>query len=285
MNAKSFGTRLLAKHPVLSSFLTALAAAVVFATSTNAALAAPGFETSEPALSSSAARPIGVPAELFIQRALSHQKARFPGSSSSVVGSKTSFDRANWSLVPTLPESELQSSFETVRDERPFHDEELRARRATWLYPDDGCFVRAVIADKILREKFTVAQSAKIYAFGNLRVKTKNSPHGSVEWWYHVAAIAKVQTPTGDEAFVYDPAMEPTQPLPVKVWLERMSDRKLEIAICSGASYDPHSECEAESNELASAVGRAHREANWYLPSEWNRVTELGRDPHQELLK
>lgn len=235
--------------------------------------------------SSSAIREKGVPAEFYIRRALGDRKSLFPGGSSSVVGNKAPFDQANWALVPTLAESELQTSFETVRDERPFHDEELRARRATWLYPDDGCFVRAVIADKILREKFAVAQSAKIFAFGNLRVQTKNSPYGEVEWWYHVAAIAKVPTAAGEEAYVYDPAMDSSRPMPVKEWLSRMSDSNLEIAICSGASYDPYSSCEAENGDLSASVSRAHREAGWFLPSEWDRVVELGRDPHQELLK
>lgn len=260
--------------------------AILLASGSNlTALASPGYPPGESLPSSSAARPKGVPAEHFIRRALGNRKSSFLGGTQSVVGSKTSFDHANWSLVPMIAESEIQTSFESVRDDRPFHDEELRARRATWLYPDDGCFVRAVIADKVLREKFAVSQSAKIYAFGNLRVQTKNSPSGEVEWWYHVAAITKVQTPTGEEAYVYDPAMNSAQPMPVKEWLASMSDQNLEIAICSGASYDPYSICEADSGDLSASVSRAHRESSWFLPSEWERVEELGRDPHQELLK
>ncbi len=235
--------------------------------------------------SASAARPKGASAESFIDRALRASKSLSSRGVTSVVSRKTQVDLADWKRLPLLPSNELQISFTSIRDERPFRDEESRARRATWLYPDDGCFVRAVIADRILREKFAINQSAKIFAFGNLRVQTKNSPSGEVQWWYHVAAIVKVQTKNGEEAFVFDPAMDPTQPIHVQEWLDSMSDSNLEIAICSGAAYDPSSACDARNGDLANSEGRAHREANWFLPSEWDRVVELGRDPQQELMR
>lgn len=262
------------------AFLSAINSVCLTAVSVAALAATP------PSRLSSAARPKGVDAHFFIEKALNNEdKSRFPGGTASVVSSKRPINRVDWLRVPHIDTATLGSSFESVREERPFQDENSRARRATWLYPDDGCFVRAVIADKVLREKFSVSRSAKIFAFGNLRVPTSNSPTGEVEWWYHVASVTRVASPSGDQVFVYDPAIDSAKPLPVHDWLSLMSDPGLEVAICSGSAYDPYSECEGDEQNLPGAVSRAFREASLYLMNEWERVTELGRDPHQELLK
>jgi hypothetical protein len=91
---------------------------------------------------------------------------------------------ANWSRVPSISEADLQVSFEKVREERFFTDEFTRNRRATWLYPDDGCFVRATVADDMIGKLSPANPTAKIFAFGNLQVQSTNSPSGAVEWWY-----------------------------------------------------------------------------------------------------
>lgn len=281
--------------------------AIVFA-------ATSGFSNTSFATSdSSAARPSGVPAELLIRKAQERsrphrhrlsdrgQKAAGMGP---VVWAKSSFDEATWSRVPSISGADLQASFEMVREEKFFTDEVSRKRRATWLYPDDGCFVRATVADgliaKLLEQPATPAPpvsptpaipTAKIFAFGNLRVQTANSPSGEVEWWYHVAAIAKVTTSTStgpiDEYYVYDPAISPKAPMPVKEWLKTMvgpSLGNIEIAICAGGAYDPYSHCEANDPSARQySLERAHREAHQFLPEEWDRLEVLGRDPNLEL--
>jgi hypothetical protein len=196
-----------------------------------------GFLNQAHATPASAARPNGVPAELFIDKAREQSKSLLSQSvfrrnkaigNGPVVWAKSSFAEATWSRVPTISESDLQASFEMVREEKFFTDEVARQRRATWLYPDDGCFVRATVADsliaKVLQSPASPAVStAKIFAFGNPQVRTTNSPIGTVEWWYHVAAISKVTKATSggpqDEYYVYDPAIDPQAPIPVKAWL------------------------------------------------------------------
>lgn len=287
------------------SFLSRLLVftAIVFAATSG--FAKTSFATSD----SSAARPSGVPAELLIRNAQERsrpkryrlsdrsQKARGMGP---VVWAKSSFDEATWNRVPSISEADLQASFEMVREEKFFTDEVSRKRRATWLYPDDGCFVRATVADDLIAKLLeppvapaptTVIPTAKIFAFGNLRVKTANSPSGEVEWWYHVAAIAKVRTSTStgptDEYYVYDPAISPKAPMPVKEWLKTMGGANIgnvEIAICAGGAYDPYSQCEANDPSARQfSLERAHREAHQFLPEEWDRLEVLGRDPNLEL--
>lgn len=253
----------------------------------------------DPALgfSSSAKRPNGVNAELLINKALEQSKSlhrhRTDPSEKGlgtgpVVWAKSSFDKAIWSRVPSISEADLQVSFEKVREERFFTDEFNRSRRATWLYPDDGCFVRATVADDMIGKLSPATPTAKIFAFGNLRVQSTNSPSGSVEWWYHVAAISKVTTTTTsgpkDEFFVYDPAINPKAPMPVKAWLSTMGDPAIEIAICEGGAYDPYSLCEdGNSGVRKYSLERAYREANQFLSAEWDRLEVLGRNPQLEL--
>ena len=199
-----------------------------------------------------------------------------------VVWEKGAFKDAAWDRVPAISETDLQTSFELGRDEKAFDDTDAShkaRRRATWLYPDDGCFVRAVIADDIIKKTLAVT-TAKIFAFGNLRVKTENSPWGDVKWWYHVASIAKVTTKTGDKFYVYDPALDLKKPTEVHDWLKQMNDPNAEIAVCSGDAYDPNSDCAAGQ---ANVYARAQTEATWYLQSEWDRLIELKRDPVREL--
>ncbi|MDZ4084233.1 MAG: protein-glutamine glutaminase family protein [Bdellovibrionales bacterium] len=282
------------------SFLSTL---LVFATASG--FSNTSFAASAPATSdSSAARPSGVPAELLIRKAQERsrpQRHRLSDRSQKAAGigpvvwAKSTFDEATWSRVPAISEADLQASFEMVREEKFFTDEVSRKRRATWLYPDDGCFVRATVADGLIAKLLqpppaptTAVPTAKIFAFGNLRVQTANSPSGEVEWWYHVAAIAKVKTSgAADEYYVYDPAISPKAPMPVKEWLTTMVGpnlKNIEIAICAGGAYDPYSHCEANDPSTRQySLERAHREAHQFLPEEWDRLEVLGRDPNLEL--
>jgi hypothetical protein len=175
----------------------------------------------------------------------------------------------------------MQASFEFARDEKPHTDEALRPRRATWLYPDDGCFVRAVVAADLITKK-SIVQPMKIFAFGTLKVKTANSPNGEVEWWYHVAPITKVVDATSrvEKFFVYDPAIQPKYPLEVTEWLKTMNAPDINVAICATGTYDPDSDCALGD---ANPMARAQNEASWFLPSEWLRLEDLGRKPSEEL--
>jgi hypothetical protein len=118
----------------------------------------------------------------------------------------------------------------------------------------------------------------KIFVFGDLQVKTKNSPDGLVEWWYHVAPIVEVN----GEKFILDPAIEPHSPLKIEDWLRTMTGdiAKLEVAICGSGSYAPYDICDKTSDGIEAAAGRDQIQ---YLSNEWWRLEELRRVPLEEL--
>jgi hypothetical protein len=173
----------------------------------------------------------------------------------------------------------MKTAFESFRDYR-FLERDSKPgflRRVSWLYPDDGCFARASLAIVNLNQwKYAVPK--KIFVFGNLEVKTVNSPWGSVSWWYHVAPLVEVN----GEKYVLDPAIEPKNPLRLEDWLARMSPTpdSLEVAVCGSGSYTPYDACYKDTDGVESM---ALSDEGYFLDAEWARLVELGRDPEKEL--
>jgi hypothetical protein len=173
---------------------------------------------------------------------------------------------------------ELHSLFTDLRDHRPAFDEQQRARRIPWLYPDDGCYARSALSQIRLsaRGQKTFKQ---IFVFGNLSLKTPNHPRGLVTWWYHVAPLIK----TRQGVFVLDPAVEPRKPLVLEEWLNRFLPNTFDVkvSVCAPSSYSPDSACFPEEEiEYPRAIKAVTEE---YFPLEWSRLHHLGRDPQLEL--
>ncbi|MBC7458083.1 MAG: hypothetical protein H7235_07385, partial [Bdellovibrionaceae bacterium] len=104
---------------------------------------------------------------------------------------------------------------------------------------------------------------------------------GSVSWWYHVAVIIRHQ----GKAFVIDPSLEVTSPLELADWVKLQvpkPSQDAQLAICTGNSYGPNSNCAAEENELLSDAEAAH-EISDYLSYERRNLEKLGRDSQAEL--
>jgi len=150
-------------------------------------------------------------------------------------------------------------------------------RRSSWLYPDDGCYARAQLINRNLLQWMSTAPK-KIFVFGDLNVKTANSPYGEVTWWYHVAPIVQVQ----GVKFVLDPSVDPIRPLKLEEWLSAMAANpgELEVAVCGSGSYTPLDSCDKEANDKEP---EAERDQAFFLSPEWERVENLGRDPEKEL--
>ena len=173
--------------------------------------------------------------------------------------------------------ADLEREFKYVRDTRFITDVAPMARRLTWMYPDDGCYARAEMASiALIDHNFTAPK--KIFVFGNLKALTKNSPYGSVQWWYHVAVTYRV----GAEAYVFDPSIEPAKPLTLKEWNKAVGGESsyVKYAICSGKTYDPGSDCMAQRG---LPVEEALSEQKSFLSPEWSRLVELHRSPEKEL--
>ncbi len=174
---------------------------------------------------------------------------------------------------------EMNTRFARVRDHR-WMTERVRPnflRRPSWMFPDDGCYARAALAIKMFSQ-WKTSVPKKVFVFGDLTVRTKNSPVGSVSWWYHVAPIVEVN----GLKYVLDPSIEPHYPLTLLQWLSRMSHRpdELEVAICGSGTYSPYDNCrkKTDGQELM-----ARRDQGAFLGLEWHRLEDLKRSPEQEL--
>ncbi len=176
-------------------------------------------------------------------------------------------------------EEEMNQNFQKFRDHR-FLERSAQPgfmRRTSWLYTDNGSNARAALAVLNLG-KWNVTVPKKVFVFGDLDVKTANSPHGSVSWWYHVAPLVEID----GIKYVLDPAIEPKNPLRLDVWLARMNadPDSLEVAVCGSGSYTPGDVCQRESDGFEST---AFADQGRYLGAEWYRLKQLGRIPTAEL--
>lgn len=173
---------------------------------------------------------------------------------------------------------DLQRRFEEIRDERflPHPKKPNVLRRIAWLYPKDGCFARAALFNRASFRKFIPIPN-KVFAFGNLRVKTPYSTRGVVGWWYHVAPIVEV----GNTHYVLDPSIEATRPLTLKEWLERMGNpAKIKVSICGSGTYSPGDSCDKRTDGMEL---RAERTEKYYLSLEESELKKLGQESERTL--
>ncbi len=89
-------------------------------------------------------------------------------------------------------------------------------------YCEDGCYARAHKMCWILNNDYHYA-THKIFSFANaghdeLCVKGEKWGGCCVNWWYHVAPLVNIKTPSGTKAYVFDPAMF-DQPVLLATWL------------------------------------------------------------------
>ncbi|MFL5764262.1 MAG: protein-glutamine glutaminase family protein [Bacteroidia bacterium] len=89
-------------------------------------------------------------------------------------------------------------------------------------YAYDGCYARAHKMCWIINNKYHYG-THKIFSFANagsdvLSVQGQKWGGCCINWWYHVAPLVNVNTPTGVKAYVFDPAMF-DQPVLLSVWL------------------------------------------------------------------
>jgi len=192
---------------------------------------------------------------------------RTPLNTATLYDEETLPKATSWASKETM-----QSRFEGLRDEKflIWAKKPDTLRRSSWLYPDDGCFARAALAMRNMF-KWYAPLANKVFVFGNLRVKTHNSPKGVVGWWFHVAPIVEVK----NVKYVLDPAIEPLAPLTLKEWLAKMgTPEKMKVAICASGAYSPSDNCDKESDGLEL---RAEKAQQHYLGLEYDRMARMGR--------
>ena len=189
-------------------------------------------------------------------------------------------DQLDTTVLPMWPNSEaMNAAFDFVRDARFLVEADKKdfLRRISWLYPDDGCFARASVGVHKLSET-KLPLPYKVFIFGNLSVKTPNSPGGRVDWSYHVAPIIAVE----GQAFVLDAAINPMSPTPLREWVMTMVKdvHDARVSICHTNTYVPDQSCLSSTAEDDDEADADQQE---YLYYEWNRLENMNRLPEKEL--
>ncbi len=176
----------------------------------------------------------------------------------------------------------LMKIFTYLRDTRFVHNPESpkSQRRLSWMYPDDGCFVRAEIMSTMV-EKQNWLSMKKIFIFGDLAARTRNTREGVVRWWFHVAPVLR----TGNEVWVLDPSLNYERPLKVLEWkkameVESTSQETKNFALCEPHTFDPDDSCFKPQGFNFNGITGMQKDLQ---NLEWQRVIQLGRDPYKEL--
>lgn len=192
----------------------------------------------------------------------------------------------------------IKRTFKKIRDFRYYDDDEHQGfkRRISWLYPDDGCWVRA---SSIFKDFFGPKNNpirkqprpSKIFAFGNLCLNTNHAPTGKVKWWYHVAPIV-VDAKT-HQAYVLDPSVEPKKPVTINKWLSKIAandgacaDEVSSVAsfnICNSYGVEPFSRCQYSEYENFESEIRPNLMQRYFLNLERERQHALGRNANKIL--
>ncbi len=102
-------------------------------------------------------------------------------------------------------------------------------------YCEDGCYARAHKMCWIINNMYHY-DTHKIFSFANsggasLSVKAEKWGGCCINWWYHVAPLVNIKTPTGTKAYVFDPAMF-DQPVLLSAWLHAQAN-----PACSGSAH------------------------------------------------
>lgn len=206
-------------------------------------------------------------------------------SGGSAYSYKTSF--ALSMDVSVLPKwiagaEKLEQAYQRARDEKLYYDRNHPnlKRRATWLYPIDGCYIRASHMARGM-ERMGYVRPGKVFAFGTwatLRAKTPYAPNGKAWWSFHTAAAYRL----GDRAMVLDPAIDPNRILPFEEWVGLIAPdpSKIQVAICDTNAYTPGQTCRGGKN---TADYYAKSQMEDYLDDEWRNLVDLGYDPFKLL--
>ncbi|MCM2322843.1 MAG: protein-glutamine glutaminase family protein [Oligoflexia bacterium] len=176
------------------------------------------------------------------------------------------------------PPERLKELFLRVRDARDWRWREMEQfpRRLSWLYPADGCFLRASFMAQRLRD-WRYPAPAQLFAFGELSFST---PYETVHWWYHVAPIYL----SDGQPYVVDPAVDFREPLPLSRWIRKLGSEaeSMTFAICGAGAVSPEDDC----SQLRSSWNPRERydTLQLYLAEEWYALETLLGEPPERVL-
>ncbi len=199
---------------------------------------------------------------------------------SSAWGMAQSFEKLDFSQVADVGSLEkLNHLFIYIRDSKFISKLPLplTERRLSWLFPDDGCYIRAEMVSLFTKQQ-NLPETYKFFGFGDLAVKSANHPDGVVRWWYHVVPIYRV----GNQPYVIDPSIDPKAPMTAEAWKAAMEvERPAEkFSICQPRTVGPEESC---THSRGQSYEHTIRTQINFLDYEWLRLQNLGRNPQVEL--
>lgn len=115
--------------------------------------------------------------------------------------------------LPVWSQGQLQSGFQLIK-----------TLPIAWESARSGCNDRSDQAIWGLQEAGYPGLTA-VLAYGNVRPLTVNDPAGFLAFDWHIAPAARVLLDSGETAhFVLDPALDPSRPLRLREWYQRLVD-------------------------------------------------------------
>ena len=167
-------------------------------------------------------------------------------------------------------QQELETFFLYARTLRYLDDPSVEGflRRMPWLYPVDGCFLRALMVSQLLLKEFQQA-TGRVFIFGNLTVPSPEAGH-TIQWWYHTAATLQL----GETTYVIDIAIEPMRPLTLEEWVKRQGIddfKNADIALCEANTYFPNQDCIGSDDDTSLMT----EHTPLYLKEERNFLTRI----------
>jgi hypothetical protein len=142
-----------------------------------------------------------------------------------------------------------------------------------FLYPDDGCWIRAHIMCHMMRDGSPAEDPEKVWIRGWLTVPTANHPDCQVTWGWHVAPTLMVTLATGDEKRVIDPSLT-SAPESKDAWKGRQGDPSATLTDTDWTRYN------WETDTQVVSLTQAHQRMQYYRDELRDRTLEFGPPPY-----
>lgn len=148
-----------------------------------------------------------------------------------------------------------------------------------FLYPDDGCWIRAHIMCHLMRSGGPDTSTnppedpEKVWIDGWLNAPTANHPDCHVLWGWHVAPMLLVSLPTGDEKQVIDPSLSPT-PESKAAWKSRQGDPNATLTDTAWTDYNWVGDTRSVS------LAQAQQSMQYYRNELRDRCLDFGPPPY-----
>ncbi|MCC5642618.1 hypothetical protein LC607_06565 [Nostoc sp. CHAB 5824] len=148
----------------------------------------------------------------------------------------------------------------------------------SFLYPDDGCWIRAHIMCHLMRAggpdptTNPPEDPEKVWIRGFLNVPTANHPDCSVGWGWHVAPTLMVTLPTGNDKQVVDPSLSPA-PESKADWKNRQGNPSATLTDTAWTSY-------FQGDTQSVSLSQARQNMQYYRDELQDRCLEFGPPPY-----